>query len=92
MLKTLLLSLTLSNSITATKMIKKIPQSKLGVSEPDPSWFGNSPNIKSEHWSNKNWLKSRFHFSFAEYSNPANQNFGVLRVMNDDLVQPDRGM
>jgi hypothetical protein len=36
-------------------------------------------------------LKSRFHFSFAEYSNPDNQNFGVLRVMNDDLVQPNRG-
>ena len=24
-----------------------------------------------------NWLKSRFHFSFAEYSNPANRNFGM---------------
>ena len=32
-----------------------------------------------------------FHFSFAEYNNPANTNFGVLRVMNDDLVQPLRG-
>lgn len=36
-------------------------------------------------------LISRFHFSFAEYSNPKNTNFGVLRVMNDDLVQPLRG-
>ena len=42
-------------------------------------------------WTNKNWLISRFHFSFAEYSNPRNLNFGVLRVMNDDLVQPKRG-
>lgn len=25
------------------------------------------------------------------YSNSANQNFGVLRVMNDDLIQPNRG-
>ncbi|CAI5995157.1 unnamed protein product [Closterium sp. NIES-65] len=33
------------------------------------------------------WLESRFHFSFAEYFNPANQEFGVLRVLNDDLVQ-----
>lgn len=29
----------------------------------------------------------RFHFSFAEYSDYNRQNFGVLRVMNDDLVQ-----
>ena len=36
-------------------------------------------------------LKSRFHFSFAEYSNPRNTSFGVLRVLNDDLVQPSRG-
>jgi redox-sensitive bicupin YhaK (pirin superfamily) len=42
-------------------------------------------------WTNPNWLKSRFHFSFAEYSSRANGGFGVLRVMNDDLVQPHRG-
>lgn len=37
------------------------------------------------------WLESRFHFSFAEYFNPANHDFGVLRVLNDDLVQPKSG-
>lgn len=37
------------------------------------------------------WLDSHFHFSFAEYYNPENINFGVLRVVNDDLVQPDTG-
>ena len=47
--------------------------------------------ILGSGWTNKNWLISRFHFSFAEYSNPRNLNFGVLRVMNDDLVQPKRG-
>lgn len=41
--------------------------------------------------SNLGWLMSRFHFSFAEYYNPANMNFGVLRVLNDDLVQPKTG-
>jgi len=54
--------------------------------------FGNDPNPTNDPaWSNANWLKSRFHFSFAEYSNFRNQDFGVLRVMNDDLVQPHRG-
>lgn len=37
------------------------------------------------------WLKSRFHFSFAEYYNPANIRFGPLRVLNDDLVAPGTG-
>jgi len=56
------------------------------------SWFGNPRNEKGgKAWTNENWLKSRFHFSFAEYRNPRNAQFGVLRVMNDDLVQPQRG-
>ena len=41
--------------------------------------------------SNLGWLESRFHFSFAEYRNPNNINFGVLRVLNDDIVHPKSG-
>ncbi|MDS0526975.1 pirin family protein [Clostridium sp. SHJSY1] len=41
--------------------------------------------------SNLGWLKSKFHFSFAEYYNPNNINFGALRVINDDLIQTDTG-
>eukprot|EP00873_Tetraselmis_striata_P040819 jgi/Tetstr1/461083/TSEL_006229.t2 len=37
------------------------------------------------------WLESRFHFSFADYFNPANNNFGALRVLNDDLVKGRSG-
>eukprot|EP00002_Diphylleia_rotans_P012606 TRINITY_DN2463_c0_g2_i3.p1 TRINITY_DN2463_c0_g2~~TRINITY_DN2463_c0_g2_i3.p1 ORF type:complete len:285 (-),score=55.00 TRINITY_DN2463_c0_g2_i3:184-1038(-) len=37
------------------------------------------------------WLTSRFHFSFADYYNPKNTNFGVLRVLNDDLVTARNG-
>lgn len=49
--------------------------------------------IESENMgsSNLGWLKSKFHFSFAEYYNPDNINFGVLRVINDDLVEPNTG-
>ncbi|MDL2310791.1 pirin family protein [Peptostreptococcaceae bacterium OttesenSCG-928-C18] len=49
--------------------------------------------IKSEHLgqSDRGWLRSRFHFSFAEYYNPNNINFGKLRVINDDLVQSGKG-
>lgn len=69
-----------------------IPEADLYVSEPPPHWFGNPGNAKNcGGWTNENWLKSRFHFSFAEYRNPKNTNFGCLRVMNDDLVQGERG-
>jgi redox-sensitive bicupin YhaK (pirin superfamily) len=37
------------------------------------------------------WLDSYFHFSFAEYCNPGNVRFGVLRVLNDDIVQAGEG-
>jgi redox-sensitive bicupin YhaK (pirin superfamily) len=37
------------------------------------------------------WLDSHFHFSFAEYCNPDRVQFGVLRVLNDDMVQPGTG-
>ncbi|MDR2604761.1 MAG: pirin family protein [Desulfovibrio sp.] len=37
------------------------------------------------------WLDSHFHFSFAEYYNPDNIQFGALRVINDDIVQPGTG-
>ncbi len=32
-----------------------------------------------------------FHFSFANYHNPDNVRFGVLRVLNDDDVKPHEG-
>ena len=41
--------------------------------------------------SNQGWLQSIFHFSFAEYYNPENINFGVLRVINDDQIAPGTG-
>lgn len=37
------------------------------------------------------WLKSKFHFSFAEYYNPHNIRFGVLRVINDDQIESNTG-
>lgn len=41
--------------------------------------------------SNLGWLESRFHFSFDQYRDMNNMNFGVLRVLNDDIVHAKSG-
>ena len=47
---------------------------------------------KKEHGTSElGWLHSLFHFSFAEYYNPNRMKFGVLRVLNDDLIEPGTG-
>ncbi len=40
---------------------------------------------------NHGWLDSRHSFSFANYYNPERMHFGVLRVLNDDVVAAGRG-
>ncbi len=37
------------------------------------------------------WLSTYWHFSFADYYDPANTNWGPLRVFNDDVIQPGQG-
>jgi len=37
------------------------------------------------------WLKSWHSFSFADYHDPAHVRFASLRVINEDIVQPDSG-
>lgn len=37
------------------------------------------------------WLKTCHSFSFADYYDPSNQNWGALRVFNDDTVAPGEG-
>lgn len=37
------------------------------------------------------WLQYNFSFSFADYYDPNNMNFGPLRVFNEDYIQPGKG-
>src|SRR3982750_2457432 len=37
------------------------------------------------------WLRSNFHFSFSDYSNPSKSAFGTLIAFNDDFLQPGKG-
>lgn len=40
---------------------------------------------------NHGWLDARHHFSFSSYQNPRRTHFGVLKVINDDLITPKSG-
>ncbi len=37
------------------------------------------------------WLKTYHTFSFADYYNPERMHFGLLRVVNDDVVERNQG-
>ena len=40
---------------------------------------------------NHGWLTANHSFSFANFYNPERMNFGVLRVLNDDVIAPSKG-
>jgi quercetin 2,3-dioxygenase len=46
---------------------------------------------KSRHFGDHGWLQSYWHFSFSDYNDPNNMNWGALRVFNDDVVQGGGG-
>ncbi len=37
------------------------------------------------------WLKTKYHFSFANYYNKERMEFGNLRVINDDIIESGKG-
>jgi len=40
---------------------------------------------------NHGWLEAHHHFSFADYRDPARDQWGALRVWNDDVIAPKSG-
>ena len=41
----------------------------------------------ARHHADHGWLNTHWHFSFSDYHDPNNMNWGALRVFNDDVVR-----
>lgn len=46
---------------------------------------------KDRYHHQTDWLSTYWHFAFDHYWDPSNVSFGVLRVFNDDVIQPGTG-
>ena len=91
----------------ASPTILKARNIKLKESDYDklmePVGFNHIPNVEDKTMNtvlhkaetrghaNHGWLDSHHTFSFANYHNPERIHFGVLRVLNDDIVAPAKG-
>ena len=46
---------------------------------------------ESRGFANHGWLQANHSFSFASWQRPDRNNFGALRVLNDDIIAPKMG-
>jgi redox-sensitive bicupin YhaK (pirin superfamily) len=90
-----ILGLTALAKVNNTKEGVKVEEEKLGYNHlPNKEYKTmntvlHKANTRGD--ANHGWLKSKHTFSFANYHNPERMHFGVLRVLNDDIVSEAKG-
>ncbi|ATB35985.1 hypothetical protein CYFUS_001399 [Cystobacter fuscus] len=65
--------------------------SAIAVSLPPESRRVTLRRAQDRGHANFGWLDARFSFSFASYQDPAHENFGPLRALNEDVILPGTG-
>jgi redox-sensitive bicupin YhaK (pirin superfamily) len=75
----------LPENSTYNKLIDQVGFNHLPV-EDDTKDFSVLHRAETRGTADHGWLKARFTFSFSRYYNPKRMNFGVLRVLNDDII------
>ena len=71
-------------------LLSLVPASLLAYTEEETMSF-TIHRANERGTSELGWLSSRFSFSFAEYHNRNRMGFGVLRVINDDIIKARTG-
>jgi redox-sensitive bicupin YhaK (pirin superfamily) len=81
----------LKNDIEELQELEQIGMSHLPGTDNKSSAYTVLHKADTRGRSNHGWLDSRHTFSFADYYHPDRMHFGVLRVLNDDRVDPGMG-
>ncbi|KQT18493.1 pirin [Chryseobacterium sp. Leaf404] len=82
---------TIKNEIDEIEPLEPIGYNHLPNTDSKIKYNSVIHNADSRGKADHGWLVSNHTFSFANYHNPERMHFGVLRVLNDDILEAGRG-